>query len=32
VRLHGDDAAAALIAKLPERILAGDYHTSRSLQ
>ena len=32
VRAHGEDAAAANIARLPERIRAGDYNLSRSLQ
>jgi hypothetical protein len=32
VRAHGDDAAAELVAKLPERIRAGEYNLSRSLQ
>lgn len=32
VRLHGEDAAAGMIAELPERISAGDYTLDRRLQ
>jgi len=32
VRVHGETAAAEIIAALPERIEAGEYSLSRSLQ
>ena len=32
VRLHGENATAEIIAALPERIEAGEYSLSRSLQ
>jgi hypothetical protein len=32
VRAYGEDAAADLIAVLPDRVRAGDYSLSRSLQ
>ncbi len=32
VRNYGEEAAATLIAALPERIRAGDYSLERSLQ
>ncbi|MDF2797878.1 MAG: hypothetical protein K0R85_622 [Devosia sp.] len=32
VKLHGDDAAAEMVALLPERIRAGEYNLDRTLQ
>jgi hypothetical protein len=32
VKAHGEDAAAALITRLPERIRHGEYSVGRSLQ
>jgi len=32
VRAHGDEATAAMIAALPDRIRAGEYNLERSLQ
>jgi hypothetical protein len=32
VKAHGDEATAALIAALPDRIRAGEYNLERSLQ
>ncbi|UYO01499.1 MAG: hypothetical protein KIT02_17100 [Devosia sp.] len=32
VRLHGDDAAADLVAQLPDRIRSGEYNLERILQ
>lgn len=32
VRMHGDDAAASLIAMLPDRIRAGEYNLDRVVQ
>lgn len=32
VRLHGDDATAALVEQLPERIRQGEYNLERVLQ
>jgi len=32
VRAHGEEATAALVAGLPDRIRAGEYNLDRSLQ
>jgi len=32
VNMHGEEAAAELVANLPTRILCGDYSPERSLQ
>jgi hypothetical protein len=32
VKTYGDDGAAALVESLPERIRAGEYNLTRSLQ
>ena len=32
VRMHGDDAAADLVAQLPDRIRSGEYNLERILQ
>ena len=32
VRAHGEDATAALVAALPDRIRCGEYNLDRSLQ
>ena len=32
VKLHGDDAAAEMVALLPDRIRAGEYNLDRTLQ
>lgn len=32
VRCHGEDAAADLVAALPDRIRCGEYNLDRSLQ
>ncbi|WDR04031.1 hypothetical protein PSQ19_08480 [Devosia algicola] len=32
VKMHGDDATAALVEQLPDRIRAGEYNLDRVLQ
>jgi hypothetical protein len=32
VKMHGEDATAALVAALPDRIRSGEYNLDRSLQ
>ena len=32
VKMHGDDAAAEMVAMLPDRIRAGEYNLERTVQ